>query len=278
MMATTPANPCAMADTLGQLTCHFSTSKSDLATQISELHSTVQQRQQQILTERDRFSADLQKIGLSISPAQVDGLLQMVTARDIVSLHAVYANLRSINGQLQQAAQAASATPAAIRRYYAIYTVLLEVAMHMHEEIYYKLQNTYLPRLNSLAAATANTLRQARALSASTSRAELSSQLQSNMTSLTATLRAAMLYRQSLQAQAGAVNASWKQLFEQHQVAVNSLRAASLSADLLAQMKASGNHLATLRQLDIPAIEGISNAAVQREFERLTREIQLPNT
>ncbi len=277
-LSTTAEQPCATAAGLAQISCHFETTKAEQAEHIMALRSTVQQRQQQILAERNLFAADLQKIGINIKPEQASGLLQMATAKDIIGLHAVYANLKDINAQLQQAARAEGSSPASIRRYYGIYTVLLEVAMHMHEELYFKLRNNYLPRVDALASETAHTYRQARRIAASTNRADLKHQLSGNMNALTSSLRAALLYREALSAQAVAVNASWKSLYEQHQVAVNSYRTANISADLLEQMKASGQQIASLRQLEIPAIDSVGNAALQREFERLTLEIQLPNS
>lgn len=277
-LATAPAQPCDGAEGLALISCRFEQTRAEQTDQINSLRSTIRQRQEQIVAERVRFAGDLQKIGINIKPEQASGLLQMATARDIISLHAVYANLKEINSQLQQAAKAEGSTPASIRRYYGLYTVLLEVAMHMHEDLYFKLRNNYLPRLDALAGDTADTYRQARRIAASSTRADLKAQLHGNMNALTATLKAALLYREALEAQAAAVNASWKSIHEQHQVAVNSFRTASLSADLLEQMKSSGQQIANLRNLDIPAIDSIGNAALQREFERLTLEIQLPNT
>lgn len=278
-LTVTADNPCAAADIgFNQITCRFETTRSEQAASIRDLQGTLQQRQQQILAERDRFAADLQHIGINVRPDQVSSLMRMATANDIVSLHAVYANLRDINAVLQQAAAQDNASPASVRRYYGIYTVLLEVGLHMHEDIYFKLRNTYLPRLDALALETAEAYKQARALSSTTTRADLKAQLESNIASLTTTMRAAVIYRQSLEAQAKAINASWERLYEQHQVAVNSFSAASLSADLLSEMQESGRHVASLSQLDIPPINAIGNAALQREFERLTLEIQLPNS
>ena len=278
-LAYTPENPCNSAQMIDRITCHFATTKADQIEAIKDLQGTVSQRQQQILDERDRFASDLVNIGISVRPEQVDTLLHMATANDIVSLHAVYANLQQLNGVLQEAASKTnSSSPANIRRYYGIYTVLLEVAMHMHEEIYFKLRDTYLPKLDALAANAAGAIKQARSMAAATSRVELKRQLATNLASLNTTLHAALLYRQALETQAEAINVSWSRIYEQHKVAVNSFRTASLSASLLTQMQESGRHIATLQQLEIPPIDGLGNAALQREFERLTLQIQLPNT
>lgn len=277
-LAYTPEQPCATAEMLDKVTCHFVTTRAEQTDAIKDLQGTISQRQQQILGERDRFAADLVKIGITVKPEQVNTLLHMATANDLVSLHAVYANLRQLNGVLQAAASKADSSPASVRRYYGIYTVLLEVAMHMHEEIYFKLRDDYLPRLDALAGNAASAIKEARTMAADTTRSELKAQLATNLASLNTTLRAALLYRQALEAQAEAVNASWSRLYEQHNVAVNSFRTASLSANLLTQMQESGKHIATLQGLEIPPIDGLGNAALQREFDRLTLQIQLPNT
>lgn len=280
--ALTPANPCTQVrgDVLGavnRLTCRFETNRAERAALAKDAEGTVAQRLQQIAAERERFSADLKSIGIEVTPTQVDGLLSLATAHDLVNLHAAYSNLKEITGQLRAAMLKAGHSPATAQRYYGLYVVLLEVALHMHEEFFVKLHGTYLPRLDAIANATEQTYDRAIVLAKATGRADLRTQLAGNIDALELTRRAAKLYRTTLLSQARAVNESWQRLYEQHEVAVNSYRTVNLSGALLGEMGDNGSGFDTLRQLDVPALENLGNAALEREFERLSRALTNPN-
>jgi hypothetical protein len=282
LTALTPADPCAaqpggVLGAVSAIKCHFEPTRAQSAAQLRDAEGTVAQRLAQISAERTRFAADLKQIGLTISPAQVDGLLKLATAHDLINLHAAYNNLKEITAQLRSAMLAASHSPQTAQRYYGIYVVLLEVAMHMHEEFFLKLHETYLPRLDALSAATNQTYEKATLLVKTTGRADLRQQLRGNVEALEMTRRAAALYRASLLSQAQAVNQSWQRLYEQHEVAVNSYRTVNLSSALLLQMQNTGKGFDNLKQLEVPALENLGNESLEKEFDRLSRALTNPN-
>lgn len=243
----------------------------------TELRASISQRYAQIRAERTRLSADLAKTGLDVKPEQLDGLLQLASASDLLSLHSVYTNFKRINVTLQQATEKAGYKPEAVKRYFGVYTVMIEVAMHLHEETYLKLRGTYLPALTRINSQTAEAYRDAKALLATVSDAATRTRLQKNITSLKATLEAGLLYAKTLEGQAQAINASWENLKQQQAVGVNSYRTASLATDLLQQMQDSATDVKALMQTDVPAISAVSKATLSTEFEELSQIIKRPN-
>ena len=268
----------SLSRALSSLRCEMAPSPASLNETIRDLEGTVRQRQLQILAERDRFTTELQTIGLNVKAEQVDGLLHLASASDLIGLKSAYTNLQQLTDIVRDAALKSTPTPAMLRRYYGIYTVLLEVAMHMHEEMYFKLENDYLPRIDAIAGDTITTFRQAERLKAGASLPEYGLQLDHNMRSLTTTLRAAQLYRAALVEQAKAIDSGWRALRERHQVAVNSWRSVNLSSDLLGQMQGAGQALEQLQGMVPPTLQQISSPALQQEFDRLTSALIIPNS
>ncbi len=277
------AGPCAssvssLSGVLEKINCSLRPSPVSLSADIRDLEGTIRQREMQIIAERDLFAAELNQIGLAVSPAQVGGLLHLASANDMIGLKSAYSNLAELTDIVRTASVRADHTPATLRRYYGLYTVMLEVAMHMHEDMYVKLQHDYLPRLDAITADSITTFRQAERLKAQTTNAAYAAQLDHNMRAINTTLRAAQLYRAALTEQAQSINIAWKALREQHQVAVNSWRAVNLSSDLLAQMEQSGQSLQQLSGAVPASLQQVSSPALQREFDRLTSALIIPKS
>jgi len=282
--ALTPASPCDQADAallnnpIGAISCRFASTRSDRLAAVKEAEGTIAQRLAQIGLERNRLTTDLKSLGLDVSGDQVDSLLKLSSASDLLTLQVAYGNLRTITGQLRSAMIAAKHEPLTAQRYYGIYVVLLEVAMHMHEDFYIKVQNQYLPQIDKLTADTQATLTRNRTLASQTGRSELKAQLQANAQTLTATLAAAQQHRAQLVTQAAAINSNWQQLFAQHEVAVNSYRTASLKGQLIDQIKESGNGFNSLQQISVPALESLGHAAQQHSSDSNEQDKPLPNS
>lgn len=268
----------SLREAVNSISCELAPSPSSLNEDIRDLEGTLRQRQMQIAAERNRFASELQSIGLPAKPEQVDGLLHLASANDLISLKSAYTNLSDLTEMVRASAARADASPSQLRRYYGLYTVLLEVAMHMHEDTYFKLQTEYLPRLDAITDETIATFRQAEQLRAKASSPDYVAQLEQNMRSLTTTMKAATLYRETLTAQAKAVNTAWLALKERHDVAANVWRTSTVSSDLLEQMEHAGRSIEQLNSIETPALQRISSPAVQREFDRLTTALIIPNS
>lgn len=253
-----------------QFACTFATSRSDQAARIAETRRQADELAAAIDHAKQDFARGMEGLGIRLSADQVDGLLRLATAGDIVAAHTVYDNLRRVNEELHRATVSADESVEVARRYYGFYAVLLEVALHMHERFLDTVRNHHLPRL----AAVEEEARAARAEAAGMRRRErdtvLAAQLDANVKALDLTLQAASLYRRTLEEQVQAVTAAWKRVGRQRDVAVNTWRTVRASADMLAMMSESGRAFDALLTLDLPPPRAFDNQQLKREFERLT--------
>lgn len=253
-----------------QIACAFATSRADQAARIAEARRQADELTAAIETAKQEFSRSLEGLGIRLSVEQVDGLLRLATAGDVVAAHTVYDNLRRVNEELHRATVSSDESVEVARRYYGLYAVLLEVALHMHERFLDTVRNHHLPRLT----AVEEEARAARAEAADMRRRErdgvLAAQLDANMKALDLTLQAASLYRRTLEEQVQAVTAAWKRVGRQRDVAVNTWRTVRASADMLAMMNESGRAFDALLTLELPPPRVFDNQQLKREFERLT--------
>jgi hypothetical protein len=256
-----------------QVACAFATSRDDQARRIAESRRAEAEANAEADRLQSSFRDELARLGIELTPEQVDGLLRMATAEDVVAGQAVYDNLRRINEELQKATVAADESVEVARRYYGFYTVLLEVAMHLHERFLDKVRNEHMPRL----AAIEEDARTARATAVGLHGRErtgaLEVQLTANIKALDLTLKAAGLYRQTLNDQVKAMTEAWQRVARQHEVAVNTWRTVRASADMLAMMGETGRAFEVLMKLDLPAPRPFENQDLQREFGRLTQRL-----
>lgn len=253
-----------------QVACAFATSRADQAARIAEARRQADEVAAAIEQAKQDFTRSMGTLGIRLSADQVDGMLRLATAGDVVAAHTVYDNLRRVNEELQRATVGSDESVEVARRYYGFYTVLLEVALHMHERFLDTVRNHHLPRLT----AVEEEARAARAEAANMRRRErdgvLSAQLDANMKALDLTLQAASLYRRTLEEQVQAVTAAWKRVGRQRDVAVNTWRTVRASADMLAMMSESGRAFDALLTLELPPPRVFDNQQLKREFERLT--------
>ncbi|MGQ9365348.1 hypothetical protein [Azospirillum sp. ST 5-10] len=256
-----------------QVACLFATSRDDQVARIADAQREIGRLGAEIDRLTGEFAASLQAIGIDLTPQQVDGLMRLATADDIVAAHTVYDNLRHLNEELQRATVASDESLEVARRYYGTYAVLLEVALHMHERFVDTVRYEHLPHLATIEADARQARDEAARLKARERDPALTAQLDANLAALDTTLKAAALYRRTLEEQAAAVSAAWQRVARQRDVAVNTWRTVRASADMLAMMSESGRTFETLMTLDLPPPRAFENAQLEREFERLTERL-----
>ncbi|WP_029009749.1 hypothetical protein [Azospirillum halopraeferens] len=256
-----------------QVSCLFATSRGDQIERIAQARRDIGHMTEEIDRLTGAFAASLTDVGIELTPEQVDGLLRLATAENIVAAHTVYENLRQVNAELQRVTIASDESLEVARRYYGVYAVLLEVALHMHERFLDTVRHEHLPRLAGIEADARRARAEAARLLAREGEGPLSAQLDANLSALDTTLEAAGLYRQTLEEQSAAVSAAWERVARQRDVAVNTWRTVRASADMLAMMSETGRAFETLMDLQLPPPRAFANQQLEREFERLTARL-----
>jgi DNA gyrase/topoisomerase IV subunit A len=198
----------------------------------------------------------------------------MATAEDIVEILAMVENLKDINNQLQRSTVNTGESLEVAKRYYGIHTVMLEVAAFMHEEFVHKVNSTYLKKLRTITQETRAVQAEAREMLRRERDPGLRKVLQNNVKSQDLTLRTAAIYRDRLIEQRDSIREALNRLHNRVDVARNTYRTAQLANDLINMLRSSDESFEAIMKLDLPDLRPFENLELQREFDRLTRELE----
>lgn len=170
---------------------------------------------------------------------------------DQQSLQVAYGNLLKVNAVLAQTAEQAAAQndPQSMSRYYGLHTVMLQVALHMHEDVYFRLRKEDLPKVLSMGSRAAYAYQEANQLLATATDEVTRTRLQQNMQQLEGTLATLTTQRRQIEGQLQQINTAWKMLDTEYRVAMNTWRTASLTRDAVAQIRSTSKTLQAVQDI-----------------------------
>lgn len=186
------------------------------------------------------------------------------------SLQVAYGNLLKVNAVLAQTAEQAAAQndPQSMSRYYGLHTVMLQVALHMHEDVYFRLRKEDLPKILSMGSRAAYAYQEAEQLLATATDKATRTRLQQNMQQLEGTLATLNSQRRQIEAQLQQVNTAWKMLDSEYRVAMNTWRTASLTRDAVAQIRSTSKTLQAVQDIALH-----SNTALPESTPRTEKSL-----
>jgi hypothetical protein len=249
-------------------------SQADYAARIARAEARIQRIGEERAAVRAAFAADLERIGVRLRPDQVDGMLSLASADDLVAIQAMFANLRGIVASLREQAQASGESLEVARRLYGLHAVLLEVAMDAHRDLLRKIDQDWEVRLAEIERATRELREEAQRILRAEQNRGLQEVARANVAAQDLTLRAVSLYRQRLAEQRAGVEASLRRLEAQARVAVNTWATAERAADLAALMRFSDRAFEALSAFEVPEIRPFESRELQIEVERLTDRLR----
>lgn len=272
-MAGAPPAPSGMME---QLRARLSPtwSQADYAARIARSEARIARIGEERVAVRGAFVADLARVGVRLRPDQVDGLLSLASADDMVAIQAMFANLRGIVASLREQAQASGESLEVARRLYGVHAVLLEVAMDAHRDLLRKIDQDWGTRLAEIERGTRDLREEARRILRTERDPGLLDVTRANVAAQDLTLRAVGLYRQRLAEQRAGVETSLRRLEAQARVAVNTWATAERAADLAALMRFSDRAFEALSAFEVPEIRPFESRELQGEVERLTERLR----
>ena len=265
-----------LSQSVGQALGVSQPTKETLRGRIASAEARIVALGEEMTGLKESFRRDLAAMGIALTPAQVDGLMRLATTDDIIGMQAVFENLRTINQQLLEATMRSDESIDVAKRYYGIYAVLLEVALHMQDRFLADVDQRYLARLDAIVADTRKVREEAQAMLRTEREERLRRIVEENVRAQDLTLRTAELYRAHLADQRGQVAAARSRVVRELRVAVNTYRTVTLSADLVGMLRESGRSFEAVMKLEIPELRPFSNLEMQKEFERLTDRLRTP--
>ena len=242
----------------------------DIEEEIAKREHILAEQQTELERIRRMTAAELRAMGLDIDAERLDFLLSTVVGDDVVDMTLAFEQVRRLTQQLEALTLESREDLATARRYYGMYTVLLEVMDHMHLVLLESIERDYLPRIAEIG-------RRARALRQETVKLQARAPdpvLRANLEAQQLTIDAADRYTDYLQRQRQQVAASRKRLSLDRAVAQNTYETVKMSGDLVALMQDSQRLLDSLFRLQVPPLRGFENLEMKREFQRLTSTLR----
>jgi hypothetical protein len=245
---------------------------ADYEERIAEREAEIRADLAELERVKAEFVADLRGMGLELSGEQVDLLLATVVGDNIIDLGILFDNVKAITRQLESLVEESGEDLESARRYYGMYVVLLRALEHMHTHVLQAIDTDYLPRIDAIAERAAALSEETRALiETQPDRAEL---LRNNLQAQQLTIEAAGVYRDYLEQQRAQVEQAQAALEADIDTAWNTYQTVQVSGELVDLVQSSRSLLDNLLNREVPPLRPFQNLAMQRELEKLTRQLR----
>lgn len=213
----------------------------------------------------DRLRAEFTHLGIRMSDEQLRFHLDTASGGDVMTLGAVFQNVREFNAQLEQLMQRDPGDTEAARRYYGMHVVLIRTLQRAHDLTLERIDEDYLPRLETLEEENDRLRKQTERMVRFASRDE-KPLLHASLRTQHTTNEAIDLYRQHLLAMRDEVYEAQKKIQRRYEVALNAFHTIRVSAMLMREMESALKDLSTLRDLNLPDLIPINDAAIRDKF------------
>lgn len=249
-------------------------STEDINRKIGTIERRIDERLVKIQDLKRTFAGEVSETGLDLSPEQLDFLLSTVVGDTVIDIHIAFYNVKMVTSQLEKLTAESLENIELARRYYGMYTVLLELMDHVYEAALEDIDLEYLPEIQGILGRSASLMRETKALMAAATPSHKSA-LQANAAAQELTLNAAGIYRDYLEDQRKGLREARMRLKKDLAVARNTFETVKLSGDLLTVMRSSEQLFELLYELQVPELRPFENVEMQREFDRLTDQLRI---
>lgn len=246
---------------------------ADLKAKIRKVEDTIARRGVVIDDLKGSFGDELKSVGLDVSREQLDFLLSTVVGDNVIEISIAFHNVKMITDQLEKLTSESLESIQLARRYYGMYTVLLDTLLYAYDEALLEIDEGYLPEIETIRSRTKLLMKKTEKLVSGAPKAHRSA-LRSNLESQAFTMRAANLYRDYLEEQRKGLRDARKRLERDAELAMNTYETVQLSGDLLTVMSSSEELFNLLFDLQVPDLRPFENLELRREFEKMTTKLR----
>lgn len=263
----------------------WETSKEDYENKIEDLKERIEKREAEIERVKGSLREELRGLGLDVNSEQVDFLLSTIVGENVVQVIVAFENVKGLTLQLEQLMVQSGENIETARRYYGMYTVLLEILDRMYHQILQDIDHKYIPQivggknekgknLEGIVPKTEKLSRETNRLLQKDESARNREVLSANLRAQSLTLEAARLYRRYLQDQRNDLATAKKKLAPDLAAAKNTYETVKVSSELIAMMKSGQNLFDTLKRLQVPELRVFENLEMKKEFQKLTVQMK----
>ena len=247
------------------------TTKSGYDKKIQEAEETILLAKEEIEEEKIRLVKDFARIGMQLSPNDVDELLDSITGDEFVRVTIVFDNAKRFAAELERLTNESGEDLEAAKKYYGIYLMLLNAMSQMQQRFVEDVDKTYYPKLDEFVEKAKQNMDEAEeAIRKGGDETVLRNNIESNQL----TYDAALLYKDGLKEQRRQMiiaNAACKKNIL---TAENTYKTVALSKDLADLMSTSRRAFDSISGLSIPDLRPFKNERMKSALDRITRELR----
>lgn len=252
---------------------------ASLDSDISSAKSQIQANRDEIAAAKLEIGAALKKSGISLEADQIDLLLDSVLSGDLVRLVAVFNAAKLIDGQLGKLMAQSGDNIKAARKYFAMHAALFAMLVHAQDSTITKIDTVYMPKLNAILKDISAASKRTSKLLRATNRPDQRRALKSNQESQKVAAQAARAYRKYLRQQREQLASARRRATHDLNIADNTFETVEASFQLRNLMRDSSASFEAIQKLEAPTFDQIfKNEALRREFENLTRRLDIPTS
>lgn len=247
--------------------------------EIKDLDGRIEGNRAEIEKKKAEITAALMQSGVKMEPGQLDLLLDSVLSGDLVRLVAAFQAARAIDEQLAKAVQATGDNLGTARKFFAMHSALFAMLVHGQDSMIKKIDNTYLPRLEAILGDVKSTRKDTERLLKEKNRPDQKRALEANLKSQEFAEEVANYYRGYLLQQREQLSSARLKAVKDLRIADNTYETVEASFQLRALIKDAAASFEAIQKLEAPGFEQIfENQELRREFENLTRKLDVPGS
>lgn len=250
-----------------------------LETAVAENGKRIEANRAEIKAAKGEIAAALKTSGVDLAPDQIDLLLDSVLSGDLVRLVAVFNAAKLIDSQLAKLITSTGDNMDASRKYFAMHAALFAMLVQAQDMTIAKIDTQYLPKLEAISADIKSAKAKTAELMKAENRPDQKRALEANRDSQKLAEEAAAAYRRYLQQQREQIAKARIKAVHDLKIADNTFETVEASVQLRNLMKESASSFEAIQRLEAPSFEQIfKNDELRREFENLTRKLDVPSS
>ena len=252
---------------------------ASLESGIAENNKRIDANRTEIAAAKAEIATALKASGVDLQPEQIDLLLDSVLSGDLVRLVAVFNAAKLIDGQLATLIGGTGENMNAARKYFAMHAALFAMLVQAQDATIAKIDTQYTPKLDAIIADIKTARGKTTDLLKAGNRPDQKRALDANAESQKLADDAAKAYRRYLQQQREQIAKARLKATHDLKIADNTFETVEASVQLRNLMKESAASFEAIQRLEAPSFEQIfKNDELRREFENLTRKLDVPSS
>lgn len=246
------------------------TTKDGYDEKIQRARDSIVIYQNDIRIIQNTLALNLNNIGVDLNEKQIDILLTRIDGDNFVQMSLAMDILSQITDQLMKLMKDSNEELEQAKKYYAMHLVSLELLVEIQQKYIDKLDNEYIPRIDSIIKQAQEMITQTGISLNKDKSVKRKSIYKKNIENQKLTFKVAKLYRDQMYSQKRKVHQAQVMARNNLKLSRNTYRTVLLSADLYGIMAEDQEMFNKAMEIQIPEIVPFENIQIQNKYKELT--------